>query len=92
MYIYKFLFPAIFVRIPKRKGPVITGWLRLVGSLKLQVTFAEYSLLNRALLQKRRIFLGSLLVSSNNYVSSPYVEEETGRLLKNIDLFCKRAL
>jgi len=26
------------------------GWLRLVGSLKLQVSFAEYSLLDRALL------------------------------------------
>jgi len=29
------------------------GWLRLVGSLKLQVSFAEYSLFYRALLQKR---------------------------------------
>jgi len=28
-------------------------WLRLVGSSKLQVSFAEYSLFNRALLQKR---------------------------------------
>ena len=31
------------------------GWLRLVGSIKLQVSFAEYSLLYRALLQKRPI-------------------------------------
>jgi len=31
------------------------GWLRLVGSMKLQVSFAEYSLFYRALLQKRRI-------------------------------------
>jgi len=29
------------------------GWLRLVGSLKLQVSFAEYHLFYRALLQKR---------------------------------------
>ena len=29
------------------------GWLRLVGSIKLQVSFAEYSLFYRALLQKR---------------------------------------
>jgi len=29
------------------------GWLRLVGSLKLQVSFAEYSLFYRALLRKR---------------------------------------
>jgi len=31
------------------------GWLRLVGSLKLQVSFAEYHLFYRALLQKRPI-------------------------------------
>ena len=29
------------------------GWLRLVGSLKLEVAFAEYRLFYRALLQKR---------------------------------------
>jgi len=31
------------------------GWLRLVGSLKFQVSLAEYSLFYRALLQKRPI-------------------------------------
>jgi len=31
------------------------GWLRLVGSIKLQVSFAEYCLFYRALLQKRPI-------------------------------------
>jgi len=31
------------------------GWLRLVGSMKLQVSFAEYGVLYRALLQKRDI-------------------------------------
>jgi len=29
------------------------GWLRLVGSLKLWVSFAEYRLFYRSLLQKR---------------------------------------
>jgi len=29
------------------------GWLRSVGSIKLQVSFAEYCLFYRALLQKR---------------------------------------
>jgi len=33
------------------------GWLRLVGSLKLQVSFAEYRLFWRALLQKKPIIL-----------------------------------
>jgi len=39
-----------------------TGWLRLVGSLKLQVSFAEYPLFYRALLQKRPIISRSLLI------------------------------
>ena len=42
------------------KSPVdavfAVAWPRLVGSLKLQVSFAEYSLFYRALLQKRPIF------------------------------------
>ena len=33
------------------------GWLRLLGSLKLYVSFAEYRLFYRALLQKRPINL-----------------------------------
>jgi len=36
------------------------GWLRSVGSSKSQVSFAEYSLSHRALLQKRPNFLRSL--------------------------------
>ena len=44
------------------------GWLRLVGSLKLQVSFAEYRLFHRALLQKRPIILWSLL-----HVATPYL-------------------
>ena len=40
------------------------GWLRLVGSLKLQVSFAEYSLFYRALLQERPIILRSLLIAA----------------------------
>jgi len=38
------------------------GWLRLVGSLKLKVSFAEYHLFYKALLQKRPIILRSLLI------------------------------
>ena len=43
------------------------GWLRLVDFLKSQVSFAEYRLFHRALLQKRLMFLGSLLI-----VATPY--------------------
>ena len=35
--------------------PTCMGWLRLVGSLKFEVSFAEYSLFHRALLPKRPI-------------------------------------
>ena len=43
------------------------GWLRLVGSSKLQVSFAEYSLFYRALLQKKPVVFRSLLIISNPY-------------------------
>ena len=38
------------------------GWLRFVGSFKSQVSFAEYRLFYRALLQKRLMILRSLLI------------------------------
>ena len=43
------------------------GWLRLVGFLKLYVSFAEYSLFYRAHLQKRPIILRSLLIEATSY-------------------------
>jgi len=43
------------------------GWLQLVGSLKLQVSFAEYRLFYRALLQKRPIILRSLRIEATPY-------------------------
>ena len=48
------------------------GWLRLVDSLKLQVSFAEYRLFYRALLQKRPIILRSLII-----VATPYYTCQT---------------
>jgi len=45
------------------------GWLRWVGSLKLHVSFAEYRLLYRTLLQKRPIILRSLLLEATPYHS-----------------------
>jgi len=47
------------------------GWLRLVGSLMLQVCFAEYSLFCRALLQKKPLILRCLLL-----VATPYQYED----------------
>ena len=44
------------------------GWLRLVGSTKLQVFFAEYRLFYRALLQKRPVILLVPLTEATPYV------------------------
>ena len=46
-------------------------WLRLVGSLKLQVSFAEYRLFYTAFLQRRPIILRSLLVIATPYPHHP---------------------
>jgi len=51
----------------KLVGGSIMGRLQLVGSLKLQVSFAGYSLFYKALLQKRPIILRSLLLEATPY-------------------------
>jgi len=43
------------------------GWLRLVGSLNLHVSFAKYRLFYKALLQKRPMILRSLLIVATRY-------------------------
>jgi len=43
------------------------GWPRLVGSIKLWVSCAEYNLFYRALLQKRHIILSILLFAAAPY-------------------------
>jgi len=43
---------------------VYFGWLRSVGSIKLHVSFAEYRLFYRALLQKRPKILSILLTEA----------------------------
>jgi len=71
MYIYTYIFMSIYVhiyiglctRIYTYKH-ICMGWLRLVGSLKLQVSFEEYCVFYRALLQKRPIMLRSLLIEA----------------------------
>jgi len=52
-------------------GSIYTmGWLWLLGSLRLEVSFVEYSLFYRALLKKRPILLRSLLIVGTPYVTS----------------------
>ena len=43
------------------------GWLQSVGSIKLQVSFSEYCLFYRALLQKRPIIFSILLTKATPY-------------------------
>ena len=64
-------------------------WLRLVGFFKLLVSFAEYSLFYRALLQKRPIHLGALFLHIEEL---SHVVAAISSLLKSIGLFCKRTL
>jgi len=57
------------------------GWLRLVGSLKLQVSFAEYRLLYRALLQKRLIILRSLpIVTTSSHNAAGFMWQSLQRM------------
>jgi len=46
------------------------GWLRSVGSIKLYVSFAEYCLFYKALLQKRPIILSILLTKATSEESA----------------------
>jgi len=51
----------------KKESTINMGWLRLLGSLKSYVSLKNIGLFCRALLQKRPIILGSLLI-----VATPY--------------------
>ena len=43
------------------------GWLQVVGFFKFYISFAEYRLFYRALLQKRPTILRSLIIEANPY-------------------------
>jgi len=61
------------------------GWLRLVGSLKSYVSFAEYSLFYRALLQKRPIILRSLLIVATPEADGPTDRQKDRQIDRWID-------
>jgi len=74
IYIHIYLSIYISIYCTARHSWAMGWWLRWVGSLKLQVSFAKYGLLYRALLQKRPMILRSLLI-----VASPYLIHTTHR-------------
>jgi len=49
----------------------LSSWLRLAGSLKLDVSFVEYSLFCGALLQKRPIIMSSVMYEDEVSRSRP---------------------
>jgi len=62
------------------------GWLRLVGSLQLEVSLAEYHLFYGALLQERPTIWRSLLIVATPYESLVHMCEaisESGRMWMN---------
>jgi len=65
----------------------------IVGSLKSKVSFAEYSLFYRALLQKRPMILRSLLIVANQsrYTSARPELDATSPYLKIIGLFRRKS-
>ena len=74
---------------------IYMGWLRLVGSLKWKVSFAEYRLFYRALLQKRPTILRSLLNHPHIAIELLYSDNDRSlfqNILSFIGLFCERAL
>jgi len=68
MYIYVCIYACIclYQGCTECKGGAGMEWLRLVDSLKLYVSFAEYSLFYRALLQQRPIIFRSLLIEATS--------------------------
>jgi len=54
------------------------GWLRLLGSLKLQVSFAKEPYKTDDILQKRPIMLRSVLIAATLAFQGVYVKEHVG--------------
>jgi len=73
--IHVFMHACMYNNMSRKCANVYMGWLRLVGSLQIQVSFAEYNLFNRALLQRRPIILRSLLI-----VATPHVCVHAARM------------
>ena len=65
--LWRFMYGCGFLNTIVCMGCGSMRWLRLVGSLKLSVSFAEYRLFYRSLLQKTPIILRSLLTEATPY-------------------------
>ena len=68
IHIYMKIYVCTYIQ--EAEALIDMGQLRLVGSIKVQVFWAEYRLFHRALLQKRPMTLRSLLI-----VATPYIKK-----------------
>jgi len=68
------------------------GWLQSVGSIKLQVSFAEYCLFYRALLQKRPIIVSILLTKATPYCHRTSSRQGDLSVLQCVAVWCCVAL
>jgi len=84
------LYSGSDVALARALSRVIMRWLRLVGSLKLQVSFAKEPYNRDDILQKRPIILRSLLIVATPYVT--LAQATIRRIDSIVGLFCKRAL
>jgi len=68
------------------------GWLRLVGSLKLQVSFAEYHLFYRALFAKETYDFKEPTNRSHPIVGSFKMKVSNAKEPRKETIFCKKDL
>ena len=66
----------------------VMRWLRLVGSLKVYVSFAEYRLFHRAVLQEKPIILRSLPTNCSHPISVHALIEHMMGIESNNTAYC----
>ena len=67
-YTYMYIYVICVLLVMHFSVLIAMGWLRSVGSIKLQVSFAEQRLFYRTLWQKRPIILSIVLTKATPYV------------------------
>ena len=97
MYVYKYIHKCVYICMYTQD--IYMGWLQLVGSLKLQVSFAKEPCKRDYILQKRPVILRSLLIVATPQALGPHahtheLERKYRSLLQKSPIketiFCKR--
>jgi len=71
--IQRLVFFSLFPALITSPSVLAVGWLWLVGSIKLQVSFAKETYKRNYTLQKRPIILSILLTAATPYQSLPHI-------------------